>query len=62
MPAIERMRPVRFSHSGCILRLTAEAVEFGEARPCYRRDTCRSALCLSKEANADCPGNKNKEN
>ncbi len=62
MPAIERMRPVRFSHPGCILRLTAEAVEPGEARLCHRRDTCRSALGLSKRANADCAGNRNKEN
>lgn len=62
MPAIERMRPVRLSHPGCTLRLTAEAVEPGEARPCPRRDTCRSALCPSKGANANFSGNKNKEN
>ncbi len=62
MPVTERAHPVRLSHPGCILRLTAEVVEPGEARPCPRRDTCRSALCRSKGANADCAGNKGKEN
>ncbi len=62
MPVTERAHPVRLSNSGRILKLTDEAVEPGEARPCPRRDTCRSALCLSKGADADCSGNKNKEN
>lgn len=52
MPVTERAHPVRLFHPGCILRLIAEAVEPGEARPYPRRYTCRSALS----------GNENEEN